>query len=223
MSTLPVKKTCVSYWPVQKDNGQYNFGPKFVRRAMPWFEQFWHANQRYPEADEIMAFFGCTLQQVASLNTHRFWLQALDRRGIARPGISGLNDKQIAAIALLTNFNLVEPVQDKLGSIGVSEEELNGWYQNPEFTDELTRRADHVLHNISSDATMGLARLIKDNDFRAIKFYFDITGKSQSPEAINVKQAMQILVEAVQKHVKDPEILKAIGDEVNTMRAIKGL
>lgn len=201
----------------------YNFGPKFSRRAMPWFEEFWHNYQRYPEAHEIMARFGCTLQQVSKLNTHRYWLECLKNRGIALPGISGLTDKQIAAISMLTNFNVVEPMEEKMAQIGVTEEELNGWYQNPEFQKALSVRADNVLRNVSSTATVELARGIKKGDFRFIKFYYEITGQAQSPEAVNVKQAMQILVEAVQKHVKDPEVLKAIGMEVDSLRKLRGL
>ena len=225
MTVVPVPtRAVVNYWP--KDNK--NFGPKFVRKAMPWFEQFWHENSRYPAPEEIMARFGCTLQQVNLLNRHKFWLQSLSVRGIALPtlsdtGIQELTDKQIAAITMLTNFNDLEPMDQKMAAIGVTTEELNGWYQNPYFKRALQNRADTVLDNVSSTATVELARGIQKGDFRFIKFYYEITGQAQSPEAVNVKQAMQILVEAVQKHVKDPELLKKIGDEVNAMRAVRGL
>src|SRR5690606_26030620 len=101
--------------------------------------------------------------------------------------------------------------------------EYNGWMNDPTFKNAITARADDVLNNVGVDANLGLAKLIQDNDFRAIKFYFEITGKAASPEAINVKQTMQILIEAVQKHVKDPSVLQAIAEEVNTVRAIQSL
>lgn len=222
---IPVKKGTVSYWPALKENGQSNYGPKFVRKAMPWFEQYWHERHHYPSAADIINRFGCTLAQVESLNRHKFWLSALDRRGIARPGyeMDILSDKQIAAITLLTNFHVVEDVSEKLASIGVSEEVLNGWYANPHFKRALADRADTILDNVSSTATTELARAISRGDFRAIKFYFEITGQAQSPESVNVKRAMQILIEAVQKHVKDEATLTAIGNEVQQMRAIEGL
>lgn len=217
---LPVQRALVSYWPKKGKN----FGPKFVRYAMPWFETYWHAHSRYPSNEEIMDRFGCTLTQVQELNRHRFWLDSLDRRGIQRPGTGAeLSDKQIAAIALITNFNILEPLPIKLASIGVTEQELDGWYKNPVFKQALTNRADSVLDNVSVDADVELARAIKRGDFRAIKFYFEITGKAQSQEAVDVRRTMQILVEAVQKHVKDQDTLDAIGREVHAIRDIQGL
>ena len=230
-ANLPVQRGLVSYWPKPKKtkNGQPikpNFGPKFSRYAMPWFESYWHNNGRYPSDGEIMDRFGCSLDQVRQLNTHRFWLGALQRRGITPPGLGlefELTDKQIAAISLITNFNILEPLPVKLASIGVTEEELDGWYKNPTFKDALRNRADTVLSNVSTDATVELARAIKKGNFAAIKFYFEITGQTQSQEAVDVKRAMQILIEAVQKHVKDDAVLEAIASEVQSQRAIQGL
>ena len=91
------------------------------------------------------------------------------------------------------------------------------------FKDALSVRSDEVLNHVSIDANITLAQLIQAGDFRATKFYFEITGKASSPEAINVKQTMQILIEAVQKHVKDPKVLQAIAEEVNNVRSIQSL
>jgi hypothetical protein len=217
---VPVQRGLVPYWPAKNNN----FGPKFVRYAMGWFEMYWHENRRYPSNEEIMDRFGASLQQVQTLNRHRFWLESLDRRGIERPGCGlELSDKQVAAIAMITNFNILEPLPIKLASIGVTEEELDGWYKNPLFKRALQNRADSVLDNVSIDADVELARAIKKGDFRAIKFYFEITGKANSQEVVDVRRAMQVLIEAVQKHVKDPEVLEAIATEVQSLRAISGV
>lgn len=196
-----------------------------MKLAMPWFETFWHANRRFPTDGEIMEHFGSTLSQTKLLTTHKFFLHCLDSRGIQRPDRLEfhLTDRQVAAIAILTNFNSVKAPAIKLAEIGVSEEELHGWYKNPYFQNALRDRADSILDDVSSDATAELARSIKKGYFPAIKFYYEITGRAQSPEAVNVKQAMTVLIEAVQKHVKDPEVLQAIAEEVQTLRAIKGL
>ena len=198
-------------------------GPQFTAKLLPWFEQYWHENKKYPSSVDIIQKFALTVEQVELLNQSKFWLLCLDRRGIARPDVHHLNEKQIAAIAILTNFGDLRNPVARLSQIGVSEEELNGWRSNPEFKRELQNRASEVLDNVAPDATVELAKAIKRGNFQAIKFYFEITGQAQSPEAINVKMAMQILVEAVQKHVKDPAVLDAIGAEVQAMRAVKGL
>lgn len=201
-----------------------SIGPQFVKRIMPWFEQYYFAKKVYPGAAEIIQRFGFTLEQVNQLNSHKFWLRALDNRGITRPGREPheLSERQIAAITIITNFHDVRNPVAKLASIGVSEEELNGWYQNVFFKAELNARADEILDHVAPDATAALAQAIKRGNFQAIKFYYEITGKAQSPEAVNLKQAMQVLIEAVQKHVKDPAVLEAIASEVQSIRQVQG-
>lgn len=200
-------------------------GPAFAKKVMPWFEQYWHDKGKYPSETDIITRFGWTVAQVELLNKSKFWLLALDRRGITRPSHSAdhLTDRQIAAITILTNFSDLRPPVARLSAIGVSEEELNGWYANPHFKQELTKRADDILHNIYPEAQTELARMIKKGNFNALKFYYEITGRAQSPEAVNLKQAMQILVEAVQKHVKDPEVLEAIAAEVQSIRGLSSV
>ncbi len=211
--------------PANKFPKSGNVGPQFVKRIMPWFESFWHEHHRYPEHSEIMQKFGFSMEQVDKLNTHKFWLKALDARGITRPGRNDLylNDRQIAAVAILTNFSDTRPVASKLANAGISMEELNGWYKNPKFNEELSRRAEDVLQVSQPMAKAELARQVARGHFPALKFYMEITGQVQTQEQINLRQSVQILVEAVQKHVTDPATLRAISEEVESLRKIQGL
>ena len=198
---------------------------KFVNLMMPWFEDYWVKNKRYPETGTIMQHFGLSFEEVVFINSQTMWLKCLDRRGIRRPNVDAdfLSPKQQGAIALITNFHDKRSKEVKLAMLGCSLEEYNGWMNDPTFKSALNARTDEILNHINVDANVGLAQLVQANDFRAIKFYFEITGQASSPEAINVKQTMQILIEAVQKHVKDPSVLQAIAAEVNQVRAIQGV
>lgn len=200
-------------------------GPQFVKKVMPWVETYWHTHHKYPDVVDFAEKFGLEANEINLMNMSKFWLKCLDARGIARPNTEAnyLSDRQIAAIAIITNFDDTRSPVAKLAQINVTEEELNGWRSNPGFMESLQRRTDNILENVAPDATAELARKIKRGDFNALKFWFEITGRAASPEAVNVKQAMQILVEAVQKHVSDPETLQKIADEVNQVRAIQGV
>ncbi len=189
-------------------------GPQFVKKAMPWFETFWHARGRYPLPDEIMDKFRFTQEQVELLNQSPFWLKSLERRGIAAPVAEELSDKQIAAISLITNFSDRRTIPVKLGAIGVTEEQINGWYQNPQFKAALAARTDSVLENAHPEVQAQLIRQIQKGNFQAIKFYYEVTGRAQSQETINLKMAMQQMLEVIQKHVKDPAILSAIANDI---------
>ena len=59
-----------------------------------------------------------------------------------------------------------------------------------------------------------MAKKVRSGDVPALKFYYEITGRASSPEAINLKMTMAKMIEAVQKHVKDPAVLQAIASEL---------
>lgn len=198
---------------------------KFINLMLPFVENFWTTRKHFPDTGTLMQEFGLSREEVLFINTQKMWLKCLDRRGIRRPDIDEdfLTSKQQAAIALVTNYHDTRHKEVKLLSIGCSLEEYNGWMNDRAFKNAITARSDEVLNNVGVDANIALGQLIQAQDFRALKFYFEITGKAASPEAINVKQTMQVLIEAVQKHVKDPAVLQAIAAEVNQVRAIQSL
>ena len=194
-------------------------GPKFVKKVLPWVELYWHKNKRYPTFSEFAQKFGLTTEQLRMLHNSKYYKHCLRDRGISLPN-EELTPKQVAAITVITNFSDTRPTNAKLASIGVTEEELNGWYANPQFKTELAARAEDILENVFPEAQAQLARQIKKGNFPALKFYYEITGRAQSPEVINVKMAMTRIVEAVQRHVKDPEILAAIARDMQNIPEI---
>jgi hypothetical protein len=201
-------------------------GPQFVNKHMHWFETFWHTHKRYPTDADIITEFGFTVEQVLVLNNSKFWLQSLDRRGIRRPlqehEKPQLTDKQVAAIALITNYSDRRPIQARLNAMGVTEEMLHGWQKDPVFRDALTLQAEDVFANVAPVAQVRLAQQIDKGNLNAIKFYFEITGKAETPETINVKKTLQTIIEAVQKYCT-PDQLNAIQEEVNAVLQIKGV
>ena len=188
-------------------------GPKWVNKVLPWVETFWHSHKRYPRDEELIAKFGFTQVQLMQMHEAKYYKLCLESRGITRE-VNNLSARQVAAITLITNFSDTRPTEIKMASIGVTTEELNGWYANPTFQRELASRADSILDNVYPEAQAQLARQVKKGNFPALKFYYEITGRAQSPETVNVKMAMMRLVEVIQKHVQDPEVLAKIAAEM---------
>lgn len=188
-------------------------GPQFVKRIMPWVEDFWHSHKRYPTDLELSAKFGFDEQQLLQLRHSKFYNNALKNRGISQNSTE-FTSKQIAAMTLITNFMDPRPPQAKLASIGVTVEQYNGWKSDTKFMEALRARADDLLGNVYPEAQAQLAKKVASGDFQSLKFYYEITGRAQSPESINLKMAVVKIVEAIQKHVKDPAILQAIANDV---------
>lgn len=197
-----------------------NIGPQFVNKAMPWFELFWHNKKRYPSDSEIMGHFKFTAEQVELLNMAPFWRKCCEERGIRLPDQQTLSALQVAAISLLTNFSDRRSIPAKMAAIGVSPEQLDGWYKDREFQQELSVRTDEVLEVSFPEVQAALIKQVQKGNFSAIKFYYEMTGRATTPEQIDLKRSMQILVEAVQKHVQDPAILEKIGQEVRALSAV---
>jgi hypothetical protein len=185
-------------------------GPQFVNRHMHWFETYWHQNKRYPDDATVIAEFGFSKLQVDALNSSKYWLQSLDRRGIKRPSTepNRLSSEQVAAIAVITNFSDTRPAKARLAAMGITDEQLHGWQQDPAFQKELTARAEDTFAHVAPVAKIRLAQQIDKGNLNAIKFYFEITGQAETPETINVKRAMQTFIDVLQRHVPIETLVK---------------
>lgn len=197
-------------------------GPQFVKKILPWVELYWHQYKRYPTDTDLAAQFGFDAEALLRLRGSKYYNECLKSRGI-RQTSGGFSDKQIAALALITNFADRRPSDAKLAGIGVTAEMYNGWMQDPAFKRELQSRADSILDNVYPEAQAALAKRVASGDVNALKFYYEITGRAQSPEAINIKMTMARLIEAVQKHVKDPEVLQAIAQELQGVAPVAAI
>lgn len=188
-------------------------GPQFTKKILPWVETFWHTHKRYPGDGELAEQFGFDAADLQRLHASKFYLNCLKDRGISHEP-KYFTETQVAAISLITNIYDQRPNAAKLAAIGVTPEMYNGWMQNPAFKDELTRRAEEIMDNVFPDAQAALAKQVRNGNINALKFYYEITGRANSPETINLKLTVVKLIEAVQKHVKDPALLAAIAGEI---------
>lgn len=210
--------------PSKENEFPKEISANFVKKFMPWFEEFWHSKKRYPSSADIATKFGWSIDQITLLNNSTYWRICCRRRGIADPvAPNELTDRQIAAIAVMTNFTDRRPIEARLTEIGVRHEELQGWMSNGLFKQRLEERSADVFDNLAPVAKVSFARSVEKGDFRAIKFFYEITGQANSPEAVNARRLVQTLIEAVQKHVKDPEILEAIAREVQSVNTIQAI
>jgi hypothetical protein len=188
-------------------------GPQLTNKILPWVEVYWHTHKRYPSDTDLSAQFGFDAADLQKLHSSKFYLLCLKDRGISHQP-KYFTPEQVAAISLITNVYDTRPNHAKLAAIGVTPEQYNGWMQNPEFKNELQRRAEDILDNIFPEAQAALSKKVMSGDVNALKFYYEITGRAASPDAINLKLTMMKIIEAIQKHVKDPVILSAIASEI---------
>lgn len=148
--------------------------------------------------------------------------QALEYRGLpyqsAGVQSSGqLTPTQIAAAHTVLNFADDRPNDQKLSELGVLTTQWYAWLNDPTFQSYVQKLADNNLQNVRPEAMTEFAKLVRKGDFQAIKYYFEVTGEFGSQTSASEQQItamLQLVVESVQRHVKDPEVLAAISRDL---------
>ena len=128
-----------------------------------------------------------------------------------------LSAEQLAAANLLLDFSDSRSHTVKLKSIGVSTTRYNNWLRNPEFAAYLRERAESLVDNTGHEAHTALLKQVQRGNMQAITYYNQLTGRFTpgAEQQMNVAAIMVRIVEAVQRHVKDPEVIRAIAAEFN--------
>lgn len=111
----------------------------------------------------------------------------------------------------------------KLTELGVTTAEYNAWLKQPRFRQYCLDRAEGALIEAQPSAHMSLIERVSQGDLGAIKYFNSMTGRYRERTSAGVEVNVQNnygsdmliqIVEVIQRHVKDPEVLAAIGDEI---------
>jgi hypothetical protein len=160
----------------------------------------------------------------AALN-HKTFRIALINRGIDPPVgplddallnvPQGITKEQLAAIVTVVNFEDKRTRATKFKELGVTPQKWQGWLKIPTFKQFLQELSAANLQDAMYVANEALIKAMDRGDTNAIKFYMEITGKYQAatPQTQNIRLVLARVVEAIQRHVKDPETLRLIGED----------
>jgi hypothetical protein len=187
-----------------------------------YIEQRWHATGKFPRAEVLKEKFDTDIKALlADKETFRL---ALVNRGIKYPNydlidlqLDGLSNEQVAAIITMVNWDDKRPRATKLKEMGITVVKWNGWMKEAAFVAYLQDLSSRHFQDALDKAQEGLMRSVERGDTNAIKLYMELTGRyspgsaGQGATADNVRVILQRVVEVIQRHVKDPEILKLIG------------
>lgn len=193
-------------------------------QALREIELNWH------DMGEFLAPVGFNLEE--ALNNSSF-KKALLNRGITPPSSGvvatvepaprSLSQQQTAAVLTIVNFNDKRTRNAKLRDLGISVSTWNGWLKNPTFNKFYMKMAEKQFGDALPIAQEALVKAMDNGKVEAIKFYLELMGKgpgSAESSGQNVRMVLQKLVEVLQLHIPDPELLNAIGMDFD--RVLKG-
>lgn len=191
-----------------------------------WIEQRWSIDGKFPPVDEFKKKFGNDFILEEHLGNDTFII-ALRNRGIEISVINpyappdGLTTEQVAAVSLILDHTDRRSRAAKLKSLGISSVKWNGWMKNPVFKDYVHTLSAQIFGDSIDLAQEGLLKSVERGDTNAIKLYYELTGRhtADSGTVQNLKIVLARIVESVSRHVKDPEVLRAISSDFETIMA----
>lgn len=152
-------------------------------------------------------------------------IKALEQRGIPfrQHTREELTDQQVSAAITVMNFADTRSNEDKLDELGILPATYYAWLNDPAFKNLVDSLADRNLTNIRPTAVAEFTKKINKGDWNAVKFWLETTGELTSKEAPQSEHLLRAIVEIIQKHVKDPETIIAIAQDIKLASANRTL
>lgn len=188
------------------------------RNAVAATYTFYRQTGKLPTVTDLVGVNGSISPKIYSMImlTDEF-KTALSYRGIVWDEKAGLSLEQQSVLIKLSDYTDRRSLGVKLQELGVPMARYQAWLKHPLFRKAVNDNAEMALQEAIAPALTALAGKAAAGEDRAIDKVLEISGR-WNPNAQSVEDArivVMALVEAVIKHVKDPEVKKAIMSEVS--------
>lgn len=197
-------------------------------------EEFWNRNRFFPGTDEISKLTKFPLDVVEEIITSgkldkRFESLGIDKSAVplAKKGeigknAFGLTHSQLALASCLLNPYDQRSRAQKLKDLGIQPITFNGWMKSDKFVNYLKEQSERMFGDMMPMAKDALLRKVLKGEVGAIKLYMEMQGEySKSEPAQDYRLLVNRLIEAIQRHVKDPATLQALAEDIKSL-TIKG-
>lgn len=181
-----------------------------------WVEQKWNLERKFPTIQMIRQRWD---EEIVQSLSEEIVIIALSNRGVKIPQIGDqpqeLTDEQVAAVGLVLDYGDKRSHNTKLRSLGITPTKWNGWLKNETFKNYLHALSSRSLDDALHVAHTGLIHATERGDTNAIKYYMELTGRfsGDAGQEQNFKVMLQKMVETIQRHVKDPDVIRLIAND----------
>lgn len=195
------------------------------KELIEFYEREWFLRHKVPTVEEV-----ATELNIKHTAVNYYLLRPPVKAGLKKRGIpyeqhsrENLTATQVAVAITMSNFADTRPNEVKLDQMGVNPSQYYAWLNDPQFKEMVEQLADQNMNNIRPTAIGELTKKINSGDWNAVKFYLETTGALTNNDAPQSEHLIKMFVEIIQKHVKDPEIIMAIAQDVKLAAANRTL
>lgn len=186
------------------------------KELINFYELQWALRNRVPTIEEVAKHLHLSQVTVNYYFKRRLVIKALDERGIPwkQHSQTELTATQVATAITVMNMVDIRPMHEKLDQLGVNPTQYAAWLNDPQFKNLVNNLADQNLSNIRPAAIVEFTKKINQGDWNAIKYWLDTTGELNNSDTPQSEQLIKMIIEIVQKHVKDPDTIVAIALDI---------
>jgi hypothetical protein len=180
-------------------------------------EQLFFIDGGIPRLERIAELSGYSQAEVEKILRNDVVVESLTDRGInIRSSSELLTTEQLSALAVFFDTKDGRSLKKKLNDIGVTTQQWDAWKRDPTFSNYLRSRAESALQTNIAETEVALMDSAHRGDISAIKLHLEMAGRwsSKTVGELNVEFLFMKILEAVQKHVKDPEAIENIANEL---------
>jgi hypothetical protein len=184
------------------------------------FEQLWWEHGQLATDEKVSELTG-----VSQTTIRNYWKQEQFRNALLHRGVD-INPARTAGLLTLTQLNLANlllnvhdtrSVREKLNEVGVTSQQYHAWLRTPAFQQHLAKRGEEMFKSADWEAYESLVGAVRGQDISAIKLFFEMRGiytPKSTTEIINIDVVLVRVVEVIARHVRDPETLQNIANDL---------
>jgi hypothetical protein len=185
------------------------------RRIVATIEESWMSRASIPSPAQISEMFGIPEKRASQILVSDEITGVLKSRGIPTTSATGLNPEQVTAINTVVNPMDTRSRRKKLQEMDISPAEWAGWMKQPKFKEYYALQSKVLLEEAIPEARLALVDNVFRGDLGSIKYLNEMTGEYRGDAAqVDLPALTQRIIEILQVHIKDPELLLAISQDL---------
>jgi hypothetical protein len=196
---------------------------------LTFFQQEWLLHGAVPSRDKCVSAGVCEPQFYTSCVNSPSFRTAMDVRGISTksivsdgPAASALTERQLICANTMLDLRDNRSQKKKLTELGIPTQTYEAWLRDPAYQSYIRTRSELMLPDNQHESHLALLDRVRSGDVNAIKYFNEITGRftpaSAQPQ-INVGEMLMSVLEILQRHIKDPEVLSGVGEDLMALGA----